>query len=271
MVENSLSLTSITNNLETHIIGRRVIYYPSLASTMEVAKQEAQRGTVEGTVVIADEQTGGKGRLRRVWLSPKGSLALSIILYPSMVYLPSLIMLASLAVVRSIEVVTGLKSQVKWPNDVLINGRKVCGILTESEVRKNIVGYAIIGIGVNVNFRLCDFPEISPIATSLSDELGREVSRLDMIRHLLIEIERLYLTLQAGGSIYEEWRDSLVTLGKRVHVKWGETIYEGIAESVARDGSLLLRRSDGSLTKIVAGDVTLRNQARTLPQEQAEG
>jgi len=259
MAENNLSPASITNNLDTHFIGQRVIYYPSLTSTMEVAKREAQCGAVEGTVVIADEQTGGKGRLRRAWLSPKGSLALSIILYPSVVYFPSLIMLASLAVVRGIEVVTGLKSQVKWPNDVLINDRKVCGILIESDVRKNIVGYAIIGIGVNLNFRLCDFPEISPIATSLSDELERSVSRLDITRQLLVEIERLYLILQAGGSIYDEWRDSLVTLGKRVRVKWGKTVYEGIAESVARDGSLLLRRSDGSLTKIVAGDVTLRN------------
>jgi len=122
-----------------------------------------------------------------------------------------------------------------------------------------MVNYAIIGIGINVNLRVSDFPEISSTATSLSDELGRDVSRLDVIRCLLVEVERLSLTLQAGGSIYEEWRDSLVTLGRRVHVKSGETTYEGIAESVARDGSLLLRHSDGNLTKIVAGDVTLRD------------
>ena len=259
MVGNSLSPASITNNLETRFVGQRVIYYPSLASTMEVAKQEAQQGAAEGTVIIADEQTAGKGRIMRVWLSPKGSIALSVILYPSVAYLPSLIMLASLAVIHSIEAVTGLKSQVKWPNDVLINGKKVCGVLIESNVRGDIVDYAIIGIGVNVNLRLYDFPEIQPTATSLSDELGRDVSRLDVIRCLLVEIERLYLALPAGGSIYEEWRDSLVTLGRRVQVKSGETIYEGIAESVARDGSLLLRHSDGSLSKIIAGDVTLRD------------
>ncbi|GAH88453.1 unnamed protein product, partial [marine sediment metagenome] len=112
---------------------------------MEVAKQEAQLGAVEGTVIIADEQTAGRGRIKRVWLSPKGSVALSIILYPSVVNLPSLIMLASLAVVHSIEAVTGLKPQVKWPNDVLVNDKKVCGILIESSVRGNIVDYAIIG------------------------------------------------------------------------------------------------------------------------------
>ncbi|GAH50731.1 unnamed protein product, partial [marine sediment metagenome] len=187
----------------------------------------------------------------------KGSIALSIILYPSLVYLPSLIMLASLAVVHSIEAVAGLKSQVKWPNDVLVNGRKVCGILIESDVQGDTAVYAIIGIGVNVNLRISDFPEILPLATSLSDELGRDISLLSLIRRLLVEIEGLYLTLLAGGTIYEEWRDNLVTLGKKVHVDSGKIRYEGIAESVARDGSLLLRHSDGSLTKIVAGDVTL--------------
>jgi len=197
--------------------------------------------------------------MKRVWLSPKGSIALSVILHPDVAYLSSLVMLASLAVVHSIEAVTGLKAQVKWPNDVLINGKKVCGILIESEIRRNIVDYAIIGTGVNVNLKLSDFPEIQPIATSLSDELGRDVSRLELIRRLLVEIERLYLSLPTGGSIYEEWRDRLVTLGTRVRVRSGEAMYDGVAESVARDGSLLLRLSDGNLTKIVAADVTLRD------------
>jgi BirA family biotin operon repressor/biotin-[acetyl-CoA-carboxylase] ligase len=226
---------------------------------MEVARQEAQLGAVEGTVIIADEQTAGRGRIKRVWLSPKGSVALSIILYPSVVNLPSLIMLASLAVVHSIEAVTGLKPQVKWPNDVLVNDRKVCGILIESSVRGNIVDYAIIGIGVNVNLRLSGFPEIQSTATSLSAELGRDAPRLRIIRQLLVEVERLYLALQAGGSIYEEWQDNLVTLGRRVQVKSGKTIYEGVAESVTKDGSLLLRHSNGNLSKIVAGDATLRD------------
>ena len=258
MIEN-LSAAAITRDLETRFVGQRVIYYPSLTSTMEVARREAQQGAVAGTVIVADEQTAGKGRLKRTWLSPRGSLALSIILYPGLDYLPSLIMLTSLAVLYSIGAVTGLKAQIKWPNDVLLNGRKVCGILIESDVQGNAVNYPIIGIGINVNLRPADFPEIQPIATSLSDELGRDVSLLSLIRGLLVEIERLYLVLSAGGSIYQEWRDSLVTLGKRVRATTGETIYEGIAESVARDGSLLLRGLDGNLTRIVAGDVTLRD------------
>jgi len=256
---DNLSPAVITGGLATRFIGQRVVYYPSLTSTMEVAKQEAQRGAAEGTIVLADEQTAGRGRMKRAWLSPRGSIALSVILYPALANLPSLIMLSSLAVVGSIEAVTGLESQIKWPNDVLINGRKVCGILIESDVQGNTVNYSIIGIGLNVNLGVADFPEILPIATSLSDELGRDVSRLQVIRYLLVEIERLYLALSAGGSVYEEWRDNLVTLGKRVRVTGGEVTQEGVAESVTPDGSLLLRGPDGSLSKIVAGDVTLRD------------
>jgi BirA family biotin operon repressor/biotin-[acetyl-CoA-carboxylase] ligase len=255
MVEDILSPESITCNLGTRFIGRRVIYYPSVTSTNEVAKQEAQQGAAEGTVVVAEEQVAGKGRLGRIWLSPKGSVALSIILYPSVVYLPSLIMVASLAVVHSIETVAGLKSQLKWPNDVLVDGRKVCGVLIENSVQGNTVNYAVIGIGINVNLKLADFPEVLPSATSLSDELGRDVSSLDLIRCLLIEMEKLYLALPTGQPVYQEWRNNLVTLGRRVHIKSGQADYEGIAESVASDGSLMLRQPDGNLTKIVAGDV----------------
>jgi BirA family biotin operon repressor/biotin-[acetyl-CoA-carboxylase] ligase len=226
---------------------------------MDVARREAQKGAREGTVVIAGEQTAGRGRIKRAWLSPKGSIALSIILYPDLRYLSSLIMVASLGVVHCIEKVTGLKPQIKWPNDVLIDGKKVCGILIESGVKGKRLDYAVIGIGINVNLRLSDFPEISSLATSLSHELGRDVSRIDMIRCLLAEIEGLYLALPSGDSVYQQWRDNLMTLGKRVQVSSDETTYEGIAESVASDGSLLLRQPDGNLTKIVAGDVTLRD------------
>ena len=258
MKEDSLSPAAITRNLATKFIGQRVIYYPSLPSTMAVAREEAQNRAPEGTAVIADEQTAGRGRMGRVWRSPKGSIALSVILYPDVGYLPSLIMVASLAVVHSIELVAGLKPQVKWPNDVLIADKKVCGILVESRVRGNIVDYSIIGIGVNINLDPAHLGEVLPPATSLSQELGREVSRQDVVRQLLLETDRLYLSLLAGGSVYEEWRDRLVTLGRRVTVTWAKTRYEGVAESVDRDGSLLLRRADGSLTRIVAGDVTLR-------------
>ena len=125
------------------------------------------------------------------------------------------------------------------------------------------MAYTIIGIGLNVNLQLTDFPEIMATATSLGDELKKNVSRVKLVRRLLVEIERLYMALPVGGeSIYDEWRDRLATLGRRVQVQSGKNMLEGIAESVARDGSLLLRHADGSSTKIVAGDITLREYKR---------
>ncbi|MFC1937347.1 biotin--[acetyl-CoA-carboxylase] ligase [Chloroflexota bacterium] len=256
-MEDSLSAAAIARDLGTRFMGQKIIYYPMVTSTMEVARQEAQRGVVEGTVLITDEQTAGRGRMRRVWLSPRGNIALSVVLRPDISYLPFLVMIASLAVIQSIAVITGLKPQIKWPNDILVNGKKVCGILIENSIRAKLVDYSIIGIGINVNDKFSQFPEILPFATSLSQELGMDVSRLSVIRQLLIEAEKLYLTLP-GQAVYQEWRDNLATLGKRVQVKWNKSEYEGIAESVDADGALLLRHADGTATKFIAGDVTLR-------------
>jgi len=254
---DELSVTAITCNLGTSLVGRRVIYYPRLASTMDQAKQEARQGAEEGTVIIAGEQTWGRGRLNRRWLSPRGSLALSVILYPHLAQLPSLIMLASLAVSNCILTVTGLRPQIKWPNDVLVNGRKVCGILIESDVQANRVNHAVIGIGINVNIRPGDFPEIPDTATSLAQETGEEISLLVVIRELLGAIEGQYQELRAGTQLYPRWRDRLVTLGKPVTAQSGSRRYQGIAESVDPDGSLWLRLADGSRIKFIAGDVTL--------------
>lgn len=258
MAEENLSPADISRNLKTDFIGKKVIAYPSLSSTNDIAKREAKKGAREGTVILAEEQTAGRGRLKRAWLSPKGSIALSIILHPTPAQLPSLIMVASLAVARCIEKVGGLETQIKWPNDVLIKGKKVCGILIESDIRGNAVDYAVIGIGINVNLLPVDFPEIAATATSLAQELGREISQREMIRCLLVEAENLYLALPEGDSVFREWRDRLVTLGKEVELISGKTSYKGVAESVANDGSLLLRQPDGNLIKIVAGDVSLR-------------
>ena len=248
----------LLSSLTTQLIGGKIIYHPRLDSTMNAAREMVKQGAPEGCVIITDEQTSGKGRIKRAWLSPEGCIALSIILYPGISSLPYLVMLTSLAVAHSIEKVSGIKPQLKWPNDVLINGKKVCGILIESDVRGSKVTYTIIGIGINVNLRLSEFPELATTATSLSDELGRSVSRVELIRCLFLEIERLYLTLPDGEAIYTEWRDRLVTLGQQVQVTSGDSITRGVAESVDRDGSLWLRQPDGNLTRIIAGDVTLR-------------
>jgi BirA family biotin operon repressor/biotin-[acetyl-CoA-carboxylase] ligase len=257
MAADELLSEAIRSGLKTRFVGQKTVYQPELASTMEAARTEACRGAPEGTVVIAGEQTRGRGRLERAWLSPRGGVYLSIVLYPPAEFLPSLIMVASLAVAHAIKAVTGLKSRVKWPNDILVGEKKVSGILIEGSLQGSAVNYVIIGIGINANLRAANLADVSPVATSLSDELGKDVSRLELVKRLLLEFERLYLSLP-DESVYQEWRESLVTLGRKVCARSGSTVYEGVAESVARDGSLRLRLPDGSLITVSAGDVTLR-------------
>jgi len=217
----------------------------------------ANKGASEGTVVIAGTQTAGRGRIGRTWLSPKGSLAMSIMLKPTLDNLPQLIMIASLAVVRAIKQIADLETQIKWPNDVLIKGKKVCGILIENEVKGDKINFAIIGIGINVNFDPLAFPEIEEIATSLSYELGAEISKVELISTLLFELEQLYLEAQAGAPVYREWQENMDTLGRWIQVKTGGTVEKGKAETVTEKGNLILRRADGSLAEIVSGDVTV--------------
>lgn len=258
MADGKLDSASFTTGLTTGFIGRNTLYFSSVTSTNDIARQQAIQKAPEGTAVIADQQTTGRGRLKRAWVSPKGNIAVTIVLYPDKRNLQYLTMLASLSVKYSIEKTTGLSCQLKWPNDVLIQEKKVSGILIESQVESDTVHYAVIGIGINVNMKLMEYPEIASFATSLHDELGYEVSRIELIRNLFVEMEKIYLRLQAGNSILTEWRNNLVTLGKNVRVRTNEDVFEGIAEGIARDGSLLLRCPDGTLIKFMAGDVTLK-------------
>ncbi len=223
---------------------------------MDVARGEALKGAAEGTVVIAGEQTAGRGRLKRKWLAPRGNISLSIILYPNIKSLPYLIMVASLAVVKSIERVTGVKGQIKWPNDVLIDGKKVGGILIENEVRGNKVAYSIVGIGINVGLSVGKYKEIAETATSLKND----VDRVELVRALLVEFDSLYQQLYDGKSIYKAWRSRLVTLGKQVKATWGDQVIKGTAEDVDKDGALLIRENDGEIIRVVAGDVTLHDK-----------
>ncbi len=260
-VDLSLSRESISDGLETRIVGLNVLYYPSLTSTMDIARAVVHEGCAEGTVVVAGQQTAGRGRLKREWLTPEGNIALSVILYPASAQLPAMIMLASLAVANSIESVTGIKPGIKWPNDILINLRKVSGILIETDARPHRYGhamYVVIGIGINVNLRPFEYAGIETTATSLSIETRQSVSRLALIRSLLGEMDRLYNELNQGRSLFELWRHRLITIGRTVTVTTVESVYTGIAESVDRDGALYVRCQDGELKKIIAGDVTLR-------------
>jgi len=259
MPKTDISPVSLRRSLKTKFVGHNIIYYPVTSSTMDVAKQAIKDGAAEGAIVIVDHQTAGRGRLGRKWLSPPdSSILLSIILYPNLEQLPRLTMAAALAVAKSIEKITGLEPVIKWPNDVLIGGKKVSGVLIESDVQRDTVNYAIVGIALNVNLDPSSMPEISETATSLKQVLGQEVSRLDVLESLLVEFEELYQALRRGEPIDGEWRHRLETLGKEVTVRSGDMVHEGYAESVDDEGNLLLRRLDGSLVTIAAGDVTLK-------------
>lgn len=258
MNENLVSAELIQAGLETRTIGGTVLYYPETTSTNEIAIHQAVHGAPEGTVVVAGIQTRGRGRLKRAWSTPEGNIALSVILYPDISSLHLLIMMASLAVLHAVEKVTGLKAGIKWPNDVLVNGRKVCGILIESDVRNDRVYYTVTGIGINVNIGEAILAGVLTPATSLLIETGKEVSRLGLIQELLRDMDRMYSSLKSGEAIFDEWRNRLVTLGSEVRVTAGSEVIEGIAESVDTSGNLLVRDASGTLHRIVAGDVTLR-------------
>ena len=258
LMDEKQQCESIGAGLDTEFIGKRILYFPRLPSTMDTARREAGKGAAAGTVIIAGEQTAGRGRVKRRWLSPPGNIALSVILYPDVASLPYLVMIASLAVVRSIKVITGLKASIKWPNDVLLAGKKVSGILIENEIGGSKTARAIIGIGININIDESIIEGSTLAVTSLEKEMKKVVSKSDLLKNLLTEMERLYRLLPEGGSIFREWRDNLATLGKRVTVTLPEGNLEGTAESVYESGSLTLRLDDGGYTRIVVGDITLR-------------
>lgn len=260
MLEKLMTASSIKRGLNTNCIGQRILIFPSVSSTMDIARQEALNKTPEGTAIIAEQQTSGHGRLKRSWQTPEGNVAVSVILYPPREQMHSLIMLAGLAVLNSIHATTRLVCCLKWPNDILIHNKKVCGILIETKTKLNILDYAILGIGINVNMRLAEYPVLQPTATSLVDELGKPVSRVRLLRQLFIELDKLYFDMRSGKSLYPEWRKNLVTIGKAVQVQSDDIIYAGVAESVNKDGSLMLRLDDDSLIKITIGDVSLREQ-----------
>lgn len=256
----TFSVEAFQAYLSTRLLGRRFVYEPTVGSTMDLARREAEAGCPEGTVVLADEQTAGRGRLGRGWVSPPGdNLYLTVVLRPSPLRLRRLSMVSALAVAEAVEEVTGLRAAVKWPNDILLSGKKVAGILIESELAGDEVRFALVGPGINVNLDVSGIEELRDIATSLAAELGRRVSRERLLAVLLQRLEDLYLAPPEAEDAHRLWKARLDTLGRRVRVRFGEQVEEGVAEDVAVDGSLILRRRDGSTVSIEAGDVTLRD------------
>lgn len=258
-----LSAEQVQAGLETRVVGRRVVAYPSVGSTNVIARTMAAADADEGLVVLADEQTAGRGRHGRRWEAPAGSSVLMSILFRP--HLPAssaslLTMVVSLAAIDGIGAVAGLQAALKWPNDILIDGRKVGGVLTESSFIGGRLDYAVVGLGLNVNFDPADVPNIPLTASSLMVLLGRPVDRLALVRAILAAADRRYRDLKAGHSPHAEWSQCLTTLGRRVRVALPEVTVEGVAEGVSLQGNLLIRRDDGTVVEISTGDVlTLRS------------
>jgi BirA family biotin operon repressor/biotin-[acetyl-CoA-carboxylase] ligase len=228
---------------------------------MDKAHRLAKAGAPECTLVIADEQTAGRGRLQRTWWAPPGSsLLLTILLRPDLAprQVQRLTMICSLSVCDAIAQVCGMSAQVKWPNDVLIDGKKVCGILTELDLMGNVLNYALVGIGINVNVDFVHAPPLMAPATSLMMEAGRAVSRLDLLIALLSGIETRYEALKEGQFFHEEWAARLATIGCEVQASDGNEHWRGVAVGVDEDGALLICLTDGTVQRVLAGDVTLR-------------
>ncbi len=245
----------VLNDLHTTIVGRSILHYPSLPSTMDFAKKLAGEGVGEGVVVLCDEQTEGRGRQGRKWFaSPSSSILLSVVFRPTLGQLPQINMLGSLSIVHAIERLAGIKSTIKWPNDVLVDGSKVAGILMESILQAEALQAAILGVGLNVNLDVSSYPEISSIATSLSAQAGRDFNRDDVLRTLLEEMDTLYQAVKRNEDVYRRWLPHVETLGKTVRIKSGQSVEEGLAQSINPDGSITLRRADGSLVTIATGE-----------------
>lgn len=246
-------------------LGQPVFFYRRIGSTNDEAKRLANFGAPEGSLVIAEEQTAGRGRTGRKWLTPPGTaLALSLILRPRSQRLQAeqatrLNMLAGLAVCEAIEAVTGLRTLLKWPNDVLVAKKKAVGILVEAAFEGKQLDYVILGIGVNVSFNppaeQVHFP-----ATCLEAEVGHPIDRLNLLKVLLTRLEARYNSA-SPVALYADWRARLTMMGEPVIIQTAMGDQPGRMEDVAPDGALILRLDSGETLRVLVGEAHLRPAA----------
>ncbi len=238
------------------VIGRRIVWHKETESTNDDARNAAEAGEPEGLVVIADLQNAGRGRMSRIWTSPPGmDILFSVLLRPEAADLPKMPLLAGLAVARTLEQFTDTPITLKWPNDVRAANRKISGSLVESG-GSEAGYYAILGTGVNVNQDASGHPEIAEIATSLRTLNDKSVSRRDVMRKLLLEMDNIYSSPENMTSLVSVWSARLETIGQEIDVRWGDEFIHGIAEGVDDTGRLLLRDEDGEVRQLEAGEVT---------------
>ena len=266
-----LSERQLRDSVRTSLVGRNLVYLECTGSTNSVAKVLADAGVPEGTVVVAAEQTAGKGRLGRKWIAPSGTCLLCSILFrpaPPLAAVHHLTMICALAAADAVRTVSGLAAELKWPNDLVVptgtgdhpesGWRKLAGLLTEAGLAGDRLEYAVVGIGINVNVPPAILSSLARDATSLLAEVGHPVGIPVLFGALLDGIERRYQSLREGQAPHPEWAERLITLGKAVEARTAAGALSGIAEGVDDAGALLLRTSDGVLHRLMAGDVTLR-------------
>lgn len=253
----------ITENLKTKFLGEKIYYYGKIGSTNELGYRLAQTKVAEGTLIIAEEQTKGKGRMGRSWYSPPYlGIWMSLILRPdiSPSKAPGLSLCAGLALALSIKKLTGLDAKLKWPNDCLINKKKVGGILLELQAELDRINFVILGLGVNINQTKKDFPKkIKKTATSLRIELKKNVGRVLLLKLFLENFEKIYSSFKEDGLTFLKKRikDLSIVLEENIELSFGRKKIKGKALDIDDDGSLLVE-SKGKKIKVFAGEVTLK-------------
>lgn len=253
--------TGITEGLNTAVVGREVRVLTEVGSTNTVAMELAANGAPNGTVVVAERQTAGKGRLGRHWISPNGNLYFSVILRPEIPLrsAPAITLMGAVAVATAIRQATALPAAIKWPNDIQLAGKKVCGLLTELSAGQDGIRHVVLGIGIDVNMDMAQLPpELRPIATSLATEAGRIIDRTALLRAALQALDIWYARfLTDTGCVLAAWQGLNITTGRRVAVTGAGRQLEGLAERIDDEGRLLIRGDDGALHTVSAGDVTV--------------
>lgn len=260
-----LSKAEIESQLKTKWAGRPVVYYDEIDSTNTRAKELGDKGdlTNHGTLFVADRQVAGKGRRGRAWESPSGSsISMTILLHPDM--LPNkaseLTLIMALAVEEGVEKVTGLKPGIKWPNDIILSGKKICGILTEMSAEIDYINYVVIGVGINANMEA--FPEeIEKVATSLKIETGDEVKRADLVAAIMESFEKFYeifMETQDLSGVMDHYNGLLLNKNQKVRVLEPGHEYEAMALGINSLGELIVRLEDGEEREVYAGEVSVR-------------
>ena len=247
----------ITIGLSTRLVGKEVHYFREISSTNYFAKQLANKGRQEGAIVVSDLQTKGRGRKDRTWSSPSGGLWFSVILCPDIPPERGMLvtMMSSVSVIQAIEEITNLKPVIKWPNDLLLNGKKICGILTELDAEMDKINYIVVGIGLNVNNELDG--ELRDTAISLKQATNHEISRVKLLRSIIKYLDENYNKLKSGESdiIKKLWLSKANIIGKKIQVQNEENLITGIVSDVDESGFLILDSEKGRV-RIITGDIS---------------